>query len=466
MSIRARVTLFGIGVVALVLFVISVLIFVLLAVGTASDQDRLLESRATAAVESIRTAAVLDARSPLTPVDAEDSGEIIVVVLDAGGQVLSSTGQVAGSAPVVPAAFLSAAAQRPGGAVETVTVAGVPLRVWALSWTRADLDRSGHVVAAQSIKRLQADRVGILVILALSDFIGLGAASVAIWFAVGRALRPLRELTVTADEIGRSADLTRRLPAVTRRDDVGRLTASFNAMMARLDDAYRRLALAFAAQQRFTADASHELRTPLTTIRSNVGFLRAHPSAEAADRTAALDDLESDSARMTRLVEDLLTLARADSGQRPAFAAVDLGSLAHEVCRQASGLHPDRTVHCAGAPAVVPGDVDALRRVLWILLDNAVAHTSDGGNVWVAVTASAGSVTLQVSDDGGGIPPGLEERVFDRFFRAPGAERRGSGLGLSIARSLVAAHGGRITAGRNPRGGAALVAEFPVSSTS
>ena len=140
---------------------------------------------------------------------------------------------------------------------------------------------------------------------------------------MGRALRPLRELSATADEIGRSADLTRRLPAVARRDDVGRLTVSFNAMMGRLEEAYHRLAAALAAQQRFTADASHELRTPLTTIRSNVGFLRAHPDAASADRGAALDDLEADSERMSRLVDDLLTLARADAG--PAAGTVPCG---------------------------------------------------------------------------------------------------------------------------------------------
>jgi len=464
-SIRARVTLFGIGVVALVLSVISVLIFVLLAVGTANDQDRLLKGRADVAVSSVRSAARLSPSTALTPVDAVASGEIIVVVLDDAGAVLSSTGVVGASVPSFPPGLLTAA-DRTGGAVGTVSVADVPLRVWAAPWSRADLGRSGYVVAAQTIRRLQADRAGILVVLAVSDFIGLAAATVAIWFAVGRALRPLRELSGTADEIGRSADLTRRLPAVARRDDVGRLAVSFNAMMGRLEEAYHRLAAALAAQQRFTADASHELRTPLTTIRSNVGFLRAHPEAAPADRGAALDDLEADSERMSRLVDDLLTLARADAGQRPAPSPVDLGELAHEVCRQATGLHPDRSWHCAGAPAVLPGDPDALRRLLWILVDNAVAHTAVGGNVWVAVTAAQGSVAVQVADDGAGIPAGLEERVFDRFFRADAAGGRGSGLGLSIARSIVSVHGGRITAARNPRGGAVFVAVFPVSGSS
>jgi signal transduction histidine kinase len=321
------------------------------------------------------------------------------------------------------------------------------------------------VAAAQTIRRLQSDRVGILVVLVLSDVIGLAAATVAIWFAVGRSLRPLRELAGTADEIGRSTDLSRRLPEPGRLDDVGRLALSFNAMMSRLEEAYRRLSAALLAQQRFTADASHELRTPLTTIRSNVGFLRAHPDAAGPDREAALADLEADSARMSRLIADLLTLARADAGQRPTLSPVDLGGLAHEVCRQATGLHPTRTLHCAGAPEVVAGDADALRRLLWILIDNAVAHTRDGGNVWVAVTRAGGAVAMQVSDDGTGIPAGLEERIFDRFFRADASRGRGgSGLGLSIARSIAHTHGGLLTAARNPRGGAVFVATLPAVS--
>src|SRR5262249_5852015 len=149
----------------------------------------------------------------------------------------------------------------------------------------------------------------------VADLIAIVAASVGIWFVAGRALRPLRELTAMADEIGSSGDLSRRLPGPRRRDDVGRLATSFNAMMDRVADAYRRMAGAnramadaLAAQQRFTADASHELRTPLTTVRSNAGFLRANPDAAPADRAGALADIEAEGERMGRLVDDLLTL--------------------------------------------------------------------------------------------------------------------------------------------------------------
>src|SRR4029077_16676871 len=143
----------------------------------------------------------------------------------------------------------------------------------------------------------------------------------------GRALRPLRHTAVLADEVGRSQDLSRRLPPVSTRDAVGQLTTSFNAMMDRLQEAYARVATALAAQQRFTADASHELRTPLTTIRNNAEFLLQHPAAREGDRGEALRDIAGESVRMSRLIENLLTLARADGGVHLRREPVELAEI-------------------------------------------------------------------------------------------------------------------------------------------
>jgi two-component system, OmpR family, sensor kinase len=468
MSIRTRVALYGIGVVALVLAVISGLFYSLIIGTVPQNQDKELADRAVKAVADIDRAAPSDlvAHGPLTPVDASNGAEILVVVLDEHGGVLSSTGVVDGAPPTVPAELLDRAA-RDGSATATVRPGNVALRVHVRPWRRADLDRAGYVLTVQSVRRLQNDRAGVIAILVISDLVSLIAAAVGIWFAAGRALQPLRQLTATADDIGRSADPSRRLPPARHNDDVGRLTTSFNAMMGRLEEAHRRTWTALAAQQRFAADASHELRTPLTSIRNNAGFLRTHPEAADPDRAAALADIEAESARMSRLVDELLTLARADGGQHLQRSTVDLGNLAHEVCRQARTLHPGREVHCAGAPVSVTGDEDALRRLLWILVDNSVAHTTEGGNVWVAVVGHGTVATMQVSDDGTGIPPGLQERIFDRFFRAdPARGQEGSGLGLSIARWIAREHGGNVTATNNDRGGASFLVTLPVSPNS
>ena len=284
-----------------------------------------------------------------------------------------------------------------------------------------------------------------------------------------------------ADEVGRSQDLGSRLPAVSSRDAVGRLTTSFNAMMDRLQGAYARVETALAAQQRFTADASHELRTPLTTVRNNAEFLLAHPDARPADREAALRDIAGESVRMSRLIDNLLTLARADGGVRLHRELVNLAELAESVCRQAAAQHADREISFAGTPAPpVAGDDDSLRQLLWILLDNAVkfcavvptsaAGSRDGGGrgagraIWVAVTQRAERVQLTVADDGIGLPAGRRSRIFERFHRAdPARSGAGAGLGLAIAAWIVPQHQGAIVAANNDRGGATFSVDLPVA---
>ena len=460
MGIRSRITLFGVGVVAIVLTCFSVGSYVLIVAGLPASQDKQLQARASEALASVRAAPARSfVPSPaLAPVDPATSNDIFVIVTDATGRVLSHTG---GRDPVLPAALLAAVSAR-GPLASTVTIDRVPVRVFVRPWHRADIGRSGFVAAAQAIMRQRSDSRGVAAVLVISAIVSLMASAVAIWFVSRRALRPLRVLTAMADEIGRSQDLGRRLPQAPHGDDVGRLTWSFNAMMDRLQQAHRNTADALAAQQRFTADASHELRTPLTTILANAGFLRANPDAAPGDRAAALDDIESESTRMGRIVADLLTLARADGGQHLRLSAVDLGALAHEVCRQATALHPARALHCAGAPTVISGDVDALTQLLWIMVENAVNHTEDGGSIWIAVTRHGTSVTLQVADDGAGIDPADQARVFHRFYRADESRSRGgAGLGLSIAAWITREHGGSITAANNDRGGATFVLELP-----
>jgi signal transduction histidine kinase len=268
-----------------------------------------------------------------------------------------------------------------------------------------------------------------------------------------------------ADEVGRSQDLGSRLPAVPTRDAVGRLTTSFNTMMERLQGAYARVESALAAQQRFTADASHELRTPLTTVRNNAEFLLAHPDARADDREAALRDIAGEAVRMSRLIDNLLTLARADGGVQLHHDLVNLAELAESVCRQASAAHPGRALSFAGTPAPpVAGDDDSLRQLLWILLDNAVKFTGAGGHIWVTVTQRANRVLLTVADDGVGIPKGSYERIFERFHRAdPARSGAGAGLGLAIAAWIVAQHYGTIVAATNDRGGATFTVDLPVA---
>ena len=461
MSIRARITLYGLAIVLAVLTCFSATIWALVVVGLPGGQDKRLAARADEAVTAVdaATADSFIASRPLAPVRPETDDDMFVVVLDGTGAVLSTTG---GIRPVIPPGLLATATSH-GTAAGTVGIDGVPVRVCVKPWHRPDLGRDGFVVAAQPVRQQHSDLAGVTAVLIVAALVTVAAAAVAIWLVVRRALRPLRELTATADEVGRSPEGNRRLPPAPRQDDVGRLTASFNGMLDRLEEANRRTvvahqrtAAALAAQQRFAADASHELRTPLTTIRNNAGFLRAHPEAAEADRAAALADLEAESVRMSRLVDDLLTLARGDGGAPLSPSTVDLGALVHEVCRTAGAQHPDRRLHCSGPPCVLRADADALTRLLWILLDNAVRHTGADGQIWVAVSPTGpGTAMLQVSDDGEGIPPRELSRIFERFHQAePARLHGGAGLGLSIAAWIAYAHRGSISAANNDRGGA------------
>jgi signal transduction histidine kinase len=304
---------------------------------------------------------------------------------------------------------------------------------------------------------------GVRFFLLFAAIVTIIAVALVSWFVVGRALRPLRTLTATADEIARTGDLTRRLPETRTKDEVGVLTASFNGMLDRVSSAQDELAASLAAQRRFVADASHELRTPLTTIRNNAGFLAEHPEAAAADRSEALADIEAESERLSRLVDDLLRLARADAGGRLQRVPLDLRVIAEDVARKAR--HPGRAVlvSAGGGAAIVDGDADALTRLVWILVDNAVRHGA--GDVELAVSTASpdgATVALTVADRGPGIPAGDEARIFERFHRAdPARSGGGAGLGLAIAATIVTAHDGTISATNREGGGALFRVELP-----
>jgi signal transduction histidine kinase len=339
--------------------------------------------------------------------------------------------------------------------------AGLTLRIHARQWSRPDLGRSGFVVAAQSTTEVSSTEEDLLVVMGFYLVPAFVVTAWVMWLVVGWAMRPLLRLTELADEIGSTYDLTRRLPATNVRDTLGRLTVSFNAMLERLQEAYHR-------ERRFTADASHELRTPLTTIRMNAEFLLQHPHAEDADRRAALGDLAEESDRMCRLVDTMLTLAKTDIGQPLPAELVELGATAERVCRQAGALHPDRSITLEPEPVPpVHGSADALAQLIWILVDNAIKHTRAGGHVRVSVAQDGAAVHCRVTDDGRGIAPGDQERIFERFYRSdPARSGSGAGLGLAIAARIASVHHGRISAANNAGGGATFDVELPVAAFS
>jgi heavy metal sensor kinase len=262
-----------------------------------------------------------------------------------------------------------------------------------------------------------------------------------------RALAPVDAMTRAARSISVES-LSRRLPVPQTRDEIERLAKAWNDLLGRLEGSVKRI-------RQFTADASHELRTPVALIRATAELaLRRERGTE--DYRKALAEIESEAGRMTELVESMLAVARADSkeAQMP-LAPVDVSSLAAEVVTQSEILAQGKGVRLENnndpVPVVAEANEEGLRRLLRILLDNALYHTPEGGRVTVSVNRSSGTVGLSVHDTGEGIPPAALPHIFERFYRADQSRGgKGAGLGLSIAHVIAQAHGTQITVESKP----------------
>lgn len=261
----------------------------------------------------------------------------------------------------------------------------------------------------------------------------------------GGALRPVSRITQTARVI-RGGDLTRRIALKGPPDELKELADEFDAMI-------ESLGAQVSAQRQFLADASHELRTPLTVISSALDVTLRGPEPQPARARDAMQTALGEARRMQRLVEDLMTLARADAGQQALRRErVLLDELVVDCCDAAQWLLGERRLTLvlpeeACLPVTVAGDPDRLRQLLQNLLQNAVQHTAPDGAIRVLLRVSDGRARLSVRDNGAGIAPADLPRIFDRFYRADTARRRGgSGLGLAICRWIADAHGGCLTA--------------------
>ena len=443
MSLRLRLALFGAAVVAATLVIFGVLLYALLARSVTTNQDDALRARAGEAVASLKTASNLAPQASVAPANLATSTEVFLEVFDSGWNVIYSTAQLNGSPPM-PSARLRAAAQRIGATFDTDN----GLRYFAVPFN------AGYVVTGQSTRVPKSNLSGVVGFLIISGVPTLIAALAASWLVAGRALKPLKDVAGAADEIGRSRDFGRRLPKRKSRDEVALLSTSFNRMLEQLQDS-------FESQRRFVADASHELRTPLTTIQGNAGLLAHGPPIAEPVRRAAAADIAEETERMGRLVDRLLTLARADSGLRLELAPVDLRRVVVDVGRQAAAVHPERKFEVEVVDARVAGDEDALRQLLWTLVDNALRYSRS--TITIDLEIDSGWARLMVGDDGPGISVEERERVFERFYRADRSRSgQGAGLGLSIARWITDQHGGRMIAGSSRAGGAGLYVDLPL----
>ena len=282
-----------------------------------------------------------------------------------------------------------------------------------------------------------------------------------------RAMRPISSLTAQAKEIAATRDPSRRMPVPPAEDEVGELAETMDEMLRSLDDARSEREVAFERQREFVADASHELRTPLTSVMANLELLQTSIRSQSDDRTAVDSALRS-TQRMSRLVADLLLLARADTGRKTARRELDLAdSIAGAIDEVRPLAHGHEIRAEIESGLIVDGNPDELHRMALNLIDNAVRHTPEGSTVTVRLARDADSAHLEVADDGPGIPAGMEAQVFERFVRGQGPADTtgggGSGLGLAIVRAVAESHGGSVEAGHSTLGGASFVVRLPLT---
>lgn len=367
----------------------------------------------------------------------EKRPEEIVWELDPfmGWAVFDASGRLLRADPII-----TEEAARPALATNRIISTGTVLSSWRVQAFASGSDRT--VVVGYSMMKVFNVLQDLVIAYAWTLPLVVVVAALGGWWATGRALAPFRALADAIEGI-RSEDLDRRVEEPPARDEIRRLAVSFNALLARL-------ARTFAQTRRFAADASHELRTPLTTMRGELELMLRDPEMPAAQQ-AKLASLQEEIARLDRITEQLLLLARFDAGQvRLETPVIDFSAHVREVCE-----HAELLTHAAGVtltttiePGIrIHGDDHHLRRLLLNLLDNACKYNEPGGRVRCTLTREEKGVMLRIGNTGAGIPAGMRDRVFERFFRADASrsKTRGHGLGLALCREIVALHGGTIS---------------------
>jgi heavy metal sensor kinase len=316
----------------------------------------------------------------------------------------------------------------------------------------------GHIQVARLLDNFEIfNRV-----LSRALLISLGAAVASLIVAAiltSSLFRPLEDIASVARQITRADDLSRRVPHSNRTDEIGDLARAFNQTLERLERLFR-------SQQRFLADVSHELRTPLTSVRGNLDLMKRMGEYDEESMDVIQDEME----RMSRLLGDLLLLARADTGGLPLrYEPVELDNVLFEVYRQVSRIEKPVTVELTEVDqATILGDEDRLKQLLLNLVDNGIKYTQPGGVVRLSLGKDVRQATLRVSDTGIGIPAEDLPHIFDRFYRVDKARSReqgGSGLGLAIVKWVVQAHGGRIQVESTVGAGTTFTITLPLAPT-
>jgi two-component system OmpR family sensor kinase len=464
--LRIRLALLQSAVIAIVVIGLGVYVYLTMARYTENTMKFRITGRAQLLTTMMAQVNSPSNESPFSVPSLETlEGENTVIQIEGEyGNVLVSSTRLGSNEIPVPAWAMRTAV--PGAPVfywtkieEIRYLVGLfPLAVWDPNELYSGRP-GGYVVVARS-EKVRAETLSDL----LRSLIIGGAASIAAawlmgWFTAGTALKPIRETIQTARAIARSRGFVRKLTPRKSNDELGQMVAAFNEMLKNLEEAQ-------VMQQRFVADASHELRAPLTVIRGNLDLLERARDMPPQEQAEVLSAARAEVERMSRLVADLLSLARADSGMRLEKAEVELDSVVLEIYQQllASPTHVRLSLSHL-EPLLVSGDRDRLKQLVLILVDNAIRYTPAGGSVTLSLRPKGDQAVLAVADTGIGIDPKDQPHVFERFYRSERAQEMdpgGTGLGLAIAQWIVDDHGGELDLRSTPGQGTTATIRLPL----
>lgn len=466
MSLRFRLTLWYGTALASVLVVFGLILYGALAKALKEQADRSLEETAAVAERSLEEHRF----GPFLLYEdlSQDFPEL--ATLDKFFQIFGPTGQITIQSPNIKSreiplsrtAFEAALAGQT--TFESTRFSGEP----PIRLISVPVRHGGSLVnivrVGTSLQPLEETLHRLLIILLITMPLALLASLGGGWFLAGRALRPVEAITQAAERIA-GGDLTQRLSVSTAQDEIGRLAGTFNAMIGRLEASFQQV-------RQFTSDASHELRTPLTVLKGETELALRRPRS-ADDYRLVLESSLEEVDRMSRIVDELLFLSRADLGEiKMESRPVRLDHLFDDLKRQAEVLGHEQAVHIVTGPSepvTIAGDDMRLRELLLNLLDNAIKYSPRGGRVEMNLVKQNGAARLSISDHGIGMSREEQAHIFDRFYRTDAARahtKKGTGLGLAICKWIVDAHHGTIDVQSEPGKGSVFTVILPLLASS
>ncbi len=465
-TVRARLTLWYVSILAAALIVVAALVYVLLARAMYARVDEAVIAGVQIAITSLANdlnEGEDHAKAARSTVGELSSTRQMVAIYDGSGRLLAEGGRDSDLDLTLPPVWTI-----PENDVlfQSVYENDDDDR-HRLGMRRVSQDGAGDyvVVLGSPMESLDEELASLRRILASIVPIALIIAAFGGWFLARRSLSPVVSMADRAREIG-GENLSERLPVANPRDELGRLAATFNELLARLERS-------LGQQRQFMADASHELRTPVATARTAASVALQQPHRDEHDYRQALEIVEQQTARLSRVVDDMFTLARADAGNYPIRKVpMYLDEVIQDIVRAARVMASTKGVAVEDPltvrSAAFCGDEELIHRMIGNLIDNAIRHAPPGSSVHVDLDRSSSGYVIAVRDQGPGVPDELRPYIFERFYRGDAARHRGptsssegAGLGLALARWIARSHGGDVDLARSSGSGSTFVIALP-----